>query len=383
MRFNPKVINNFQSNLFPYDHYYTLYQSYYKEAIQCYLSDFNIKVIEHNVAHFPKLLQKIGHLRASRKIRQSLGPLTSLVKFGADGLAWSLGVRQNPLSSLVGEYSFNSSNRQIKLCIDSADSGKIDHFSFLNNNDIYLKTNYASDGYYDKKVIPFFNCNPLVLPHIKTLRSMRNMQTQYDICFIVRVWGGRNEIEGIEHCIRLLEGIKKARCNKFVLAYLVAGNTTKLADRLRQNGIPSTTRPIPYQQLCKISAQSRLNIIRLGMFQCVPWRMTDLLALGARIVFDQNIKTIWPVPLELAQNYFSLYATTTIDQPIASDDCYKDIPDRLEFYLSNEFATRTMTKINAEYFDNHLAPKPVGKKICEIVCHALENKFFKQSFREH
>jgi hypothetical protein len=361
------AIQSVRSELFPYDYYHDLYQRYYREGIYSYLSELGTEVNFHRAAHFPKALRFIGHIRDARKIQQIFGPFAGAIKTIADGLAWSFGARERAISATIGQYIFYSSRGQINVCIDSADSGKIENRVLLSKSNIFFKTNYNVEYSYEEKVLPFYNCNPMIIDHIKTLQAMRGSRHKYDICFVVRVWGGEDEIEGIEHCMRLLEWVSKARGNKFILAYLVAGEKKKLAARLRKIGIPSTSKPMAIKQLWEIAAQSRINIIRLGMHQCIPWRMSELMALGACPVFDQNIKTLWPILLDETNNYFSLNASTFSNRLIASDDCYKAIPEMLEHFLGNESHRREMSKNNEEYFDSNMHPKAVGRQICDEV----------------
>ena len=181
----------------------------------------------------------------------------------------------------MGQYTFRfTSGREINVSIDSSDSGEDPNPSLLAESDIYFKTNYWIGRDYDHKTVPMYNCNPLVLRHLGLLREMRPRPARYDLCLVVRVWGGRDEVEGVEHCVRLLEAVTRAPGRKYLLAYLVAGDTKALAARLSKLGIRSTTTPVPLKDLWSIAAQSLINIIRLGMHHCVPWRMCDLLALG-------------------------------------------------------------------------------------------------------
>lgn len=92
--------------------------------------------------------------------------------------------------------------------------------------DLYLKTNYWKGHDYDPRVCPFFNCNPVVLPYIEKLKAMRAQPPVFDLSFIVRVWGGRTGIEGVEHSMQLLEAVAKVRAKKFLLAELMIGDTS-------------------------------------------------------------------------------------------------------------------------------------------------------------
>ena len=307
-----------------------------------------------------------------------------------DQLARYAGAEYRPASSLVGEYLFwPDSKRSITMCIDSHDSGTVTNPTLLETSDIYVKTNYWKDTC-DPRVIPFFNCNPIVIPYISKLKAMRNQQFLYDFSFIVRVWGGKTGTDGVEHCIQLLEALAKVRAKKFLLAELVVGDTSEQARRLRSSGIPSTTRRLPLNDLWDIAATSRVNVFRLGNHQCLSWRMTDLFALGACIALDQEPKTQWPVPLVHNQHYCSLGATTPYDEPVATVDRYGAIPidskncsetanamrtcgDRLRSTLTNIY-------IPSELGSNYMTWSWPGTRFKPALMRAYRNQIMRSRF---
>jgi len=283
-------------------------------------------------------------------------------------IAKYVGGDKKPIASLVGEYFFSlEDGKQVRMCVDSHDSGDINSQELASGSDVYLKTNYWPTMHYADNVIPFFNCNPLLLENIEVLRLLRGQRPEFDISCIVRVWGGKNEVEGNEHCLRLIEAVAKARAQKYLLAYLVGGDIKEMSSRLRQSGIPFTTEPIPRRKLWEITARSKLTIIRLGMHHCVPWRMSDVLAMGACTVLDQPPKTVWPVPLVEGTHFLSLDVQTTTAQPVASDAQYEVIPQVLEHYLVKDEQRLEMTRAAVKYFEECLDPKSVGQRMCDAV----------------
>ena len=180
-------------------------------------------------------------------------------------------------------------------------------------------------------------------------------------------------MEGVEHCLRLLEAVAKVRAKKFLLAELLIGDTAEQARRLRMSGIPITTRRIDLQQLWDVTARSRLNISRLGNHHCMSWRMTDLLALGACTVLDQHPKTVWPVSLRPNHHYYSLDATTSNADPVAPDESYGRIPERLEELLSRRQLYEETRRHSAEYFDHCMHPLQIGRQIYELVEESVSN----------
>jgi hypothetical protein len=285
-----------------------------------------------------------------------------------DWMAQRVGGHSTPFASLVGEYLYClDALHAAKVCIDTHDSGTVNAPSLVEQCHVYLKTNYWKGYDYDARVRPFYNCNPVVLPHLATLKAMRAQLPVFDLCFIVRVWGGPTGIEGVEHCLRLLEAVAKVRGKKFLLAELVIGDTHAQARRLHRSGIPTTTGRFGLRQLWDVTARSRLNVTRLGNHHCMSWRMTDNLALGACTVLDQHPKTLWPVSLMPHQHYFSLNATTSNEQPVAPDSDYAMIPELLEELLSQWDLHEDMRQCSAEYFDRHMHPIQIGRQIHEIV----------------
>jgi hypothetical protein len=366
MTANHKMI--IRATIFPYDYYHDRYQEYYREGLRRYLVQKG-ETFEVDSPRFSTTLKKLRQIRYSSQVRHVLGPITPTVNSLIDGLSRGLGA-QLPPSPLVSRYTFQiGDEREIVVCIDSQDSRDIGSPASLAESDLYFKTNYWPEPSSNPKIIPFYNCNPLVLRHLATLQAMRIEPPQYDFCLIVRVWGGEDAIGGVEHCVRLLEEASRARGRKYLLAYLVAGDIKSLSERLLKSGIPSTTTPLPVHKLWRVAAQSRVNIIRLGMHQCVPWRLCDLLALGACPVLDQAPKTIWPVPLQEGEHYWNLKLTTSLSRPTADDDSYRRIPDLIDDFVQNKRQTEHIRHSVAEYFDHYLHPDRVGQQICEAVMH--------------
>lgn len=359
-------LNAVVANAYPYDNWHDRYQEYYQKGLALYLKSIglNLQLVTH--AAFPTLLKALRHVCDANPLPSLLGK--RLVTQYVNGLARHMGAQHAPFAPLVGEYAFwPNSIRSAKMCVDSHDSGNISSPALLEKCDVYVKTNYRKEVEYDKRVIPFFNCNPVVLPYIDKLKAMRNHPPLFDICCIVRVWGGKAGTEGIEHCMRLLESVAKVRAKKFILAELVLGDTSEQAGRLRSSGIPTTTKRIGLKQLWDVTAKSRLNVSRLGNHQCMSWRMTDLLALGACTVLDQHPKTIWPAPLLQGQHYCSLDITTSDDEPIAPAYHYAVIPELLEELLGNRELNEDMKRHSAEYFDQHLDPIRIGRQLYDIM----------------
>jgi hypothetical protein len=294
-------------------------------------------------------------------MRRGFGPVIDTL---AMVIAGTQTATSGEFHSLAGQYEFTfAGGRTSHLVVDAQDSGEVASERLLGKCDVYAKTNYRLDRRYPSRVVPICNGNPRIVPHLLSLQALRDRPPQYDICFIVRVWGGRNEEAGVEHNLRLLEGVNRARCTKRLLAVLVTGDVDRQERRLRGQGIPTTRVPIGLGKLWSTSASALTNVIRLGMHNCIPWRFLDLLAMGACAVFDQAPQTVWAQPLVSGEHYLELGVPTTPDLPLAPDACYAAIPDRIESFVRDRERAFHLRVRAAEYFDQHASPLAVGRQL--------------------
>ena len=349
---------------------YDLCQSYLQEGLRYNMGEQGADFRVRSLSRFPALLRQLRRLRDSSALERL--PASRFLHEAINYSGGLIGGRCLPPSGTfvpsVGQYVFHLSDGQThRICIDVHDSGDIRGEELLDCHDLYFKANFWRDRSYPAKVKPFFNCNPIVLPYLSTLKALRSSRTDYDFCFVLRVWGGTDEVQGIEHNIRLLEAAAKVPGRKLLIAYLVAGDTNALSRRLRGQGITTTTCSIALHDLWTVAATSRLNIIRLGMHACIPWRMTDLLAMGCCPVLDQRPKTIWPAPLDEETHYLSLGADTPPDRWLAEDSAYAAIPDKLAQFVQNTEHSLEIRANCAAYFDDHFAPRAVARRLCTVV----------------
>jgi hypothetical protein len=259
-----------------------------------------------------------------------------------------------------GAYRFLTDDREeIRICIDSMDYPMISEDAAA-ACDLYFKTNYWASYNYPSKVLPSPNMNPLVGRNLDLFRGLRTAPKVCDVFSFFRVWGGGDEVEGIEHNMALLEGIHKTQCNIFLLAYLVAGDITSQGKRLDSIGVPWTTKPMPAKTLWQRAAGARLNIVRLGMHECIPWRMIDILAMGGVPVFDYAPRSIWPEPLVEGKHYLNL------DFCPGRGDA-KKIPEKIGAWLKDESLILSISHNTAEYFDRYLSPEKLGTWVMQSV----------------
>ena len=360
-----------------YDYYHDRYQVYFRQGLSMLTTDNGGEIISKNMFGPEKIAEYARLFKYSYKIEQNLGFISKKIKRSVDFTMEFLYKRRKTPSgvfnSLVGQYIIEFSDGKIvKICIDARDAALFVDEELLNWSDIYFKTNFSSSIKYNDKVRPLYVASQHVFPNIERLKNLRNFESIYDLAFIVRVWGGENETDGIEHNIRLLESVVKVKCNKIVVAYLVAGNIEQLTRRLEKIGVLCITNPYSLTKLWEVSSLSKLNIIRLGMHYCIPWRMHDLLAMGACPVLDQSPLTHWLEPLTENKNYFQLDCPVKKGFDIASEEGYQNIPLKIEKLLSNQEAIDLVKNENSKYFDRHLSPEKIAS---QIITEARINRF--------
>jgi hypothetical protein len=256
---------------------------------------------------------------------------------------------------------------EVKACIDLLDAGDLDSPRALAACDLYFKTSYWKERSYPANVVPLYQCSFLLVDGMDRMRAMRAASKKYDLCFTTRVWGGSNDIEGIEHNLRILEALAKVKCTKYLRAYLIAGDKASYARRLDKQGIPWSFDPLPWSEHWDVLAGSRLNIHRLGMHRSMTWRMSELQCMGACPVLDQHPVTLWPVPLQEHEHYLTLNVAPPPGRWIAADEQYGAIPERVMQFLSNPAAIERIATNNQAYFDQHLEPCALGQQICQQV----------------
>lgn len=352
----------------PYDYCHDRYQAYYAEGIRQYVEAHGGRFLTVNLTRFPNVQRRLRRLRSSHRLNRMLSNGKGVLR-GIDALARAVGGSPGAgFHPLVGRYLFRFDNgRELKVCVDAADAGAIASDELLDWCDVYFKTNYWIGHQYPPAVVPLYNGNPLVVAKRESLLELRRSDVRWDVCFVVRVWGGDDEVGGIEHNLRLLEAVNRVKCRKFLLAYLVSGDLKQQMKRLQAQSIPYTTEPMRLAELWHTSACSRLSILRLGMHGCLPWRMTDVLAMGACPVLDQRPNTTWSPPFVEGENFLNLNAAIEPGSNLAADSAYEAIPAKLETFLETKTVANAIRARNATYFDECVSPEATGRQICQAV----------------
>lgn len=354
------MVTKIIAEVFPYDRVHDTYQEYYREALKASLVASGHEYVESSNAYSDALLRKLRSVRHSYRLRDLLK--RNLLPDALDKLARLLS--RGPVmgqSPSVGLYRFTTDRRnEIRVCIDANDFPDISEQAAA-LCDVYFKSNYWPGYHYPSHVLPLPNMNPLVGRNPELFRGLRNEPKTRDLFVFFRVWGGRDEVEGIEHNMALLTALSKVKCNIYLLAYLVAGDVPSLGKRLDDLGISWTTKAMPKFELWKNAAAARLNIVRLGMHQCSPWRMIDILAMGGVPVVDYKPLTRWPQPLLEGSHYLNL------DLFPGQESKSVSIGEKLDSWLQSELLISSISQNNADYFDRFLMPEMLGTYICRTV----------------
>ena len=353
----------------PYDYLHDGNSTYYFHGLRRFIEQAGGRYEEISMGREPRLLRLMRRARRAYHLRP-LYARAGWIPEGIDRVARRI---EGPIRSPSGLFNDMSHHcvitapggREIRVCIQSDDEGPRLHEGILAWSDVYFKTNYWPTLSYPPKVVPAVNGDPLVIPKLRQFRAYRALPKEYDVSMVVRVWGGKDEVEGVEHNLRLLEAVSKARCSKFLYAYLIAGDIGAAQRRLDRLGIRSGVHPLPAQELWRVSAASRLNVIRLGMHYCIPWRVTGALAIGSCMVLDRAPLTRWPEPLTEGVHYLALGTETGIHQPLAPDEAYAAIPGKLEAWLADAELAARIGRNNGDYYDRAAAPERVGQYIVE------------------
>ena len=345
---------------FPFDRTHDIYQEYYRASLTAALKWRRLQLKEKTGSLFPSVVRQLRRVKESYRLNRMAAGLLA----GRSAQRAARLLTRGPLSSLnppVGQYVFRFHGFDMKIALDSTDPGAIARSDLLSESDMYFKTNYRRDIDYPSKVHPLPNANPLVLRHLGLARSLRRSPQDNDLFAFFRVWGGKDEVEGIEHNIALFELLDRVHCKKQLIAYLVCGDIDAIARRLRRVNVACRTEPMPLKELWTRGSRARLHIVRHGMHNCVPWRMTDVLALGGCPVLDFPMSTKWPHSLVDGRNYLQLNA-----QDVSGAGAQEAV-SAVESWLRSPRLVETVQSNNVQYFEDYLSPRALGRYICDVV----------------
>jgi hypothetical protein len=266
-----------------------------------------------------------------------------------------------PHTTHVGQYIFHLRDGGVrKVAIDAHDHRNIRSQAIYDWCDMYFKSNLWPSVDYGSKVLPIPTGNAgITLENCRFLRGLRGVKKEFDLLFVGRIWAGGDA--NVEHNLRLFESLAKVKCKSKLLA--VVFNFDKKSEdylnikrRLDHAGVEWTENQVGYGELMRLSAMSKLVLIRAGISGCIAWRMVDMLAIGACLVLDRDPFPAWPVPLKKGTNFFSLGTRITEDCRPAPEEDYKSIASKAELLLRNAEIFKGISYNNSQYFDKNAHP---------------------------
>lgn len=263
-----------------------------------------------------------------------------------------------PHTTHVGQYIFQlKSGREIKVAIDAHDHRNIRSQAIHDWCDIYFKSNRWPSVDYSRKVLPIPTGNAgITLENSRFLRGLRGVKKEFDLLFVGRIWAGGDA--NVEHNLRLFESLAKVKCKSKLLAVVFNFDKTSeayrnITQRLDHAGVEWTENQIGYVELMRLSAASKLVVLRAGISCCIAWRLVDMLGLGACIVMDQAPFPAWPVPLKEGENFLSLGIKITDDCKPGSLQEYQGVIPKIAGFFKDQNAIDFIQMQNGIYFDSN------------------------------
>jgi hypothetical protein len=271
-------------------------------------------------------------------------------------------IRSSRASAHVGSYVASDAGASVRFAIDAHDAREVRSPNALAESDVYFKANLWPGDAADERIVPIVNGNGLLgAPQIARLRSLRGVEKDLDLVFVSRVWGGR------EHNLRLFEQAARLPLRSKLHAIFPPGTPDDEAAagmrRLSELGVTVGTKDIPAPDLWALLARSKLTLLRAGKHLCIPWRMLDLLCMGAAVVVDAPFGPAWPEPLRTGVNFLDAGLQRPEDTSPAPLEQYDRVAETIMATLVEPGLLAEMRRANARYFDDHAAPERVGEYI--------------------
>jgi hypothetical protein len=265
----------------------------------------------------------------------------------------------------TGQYVFHlKDGRRIRVAIDSHDHPATQDLKILDWADVYFKTNLWPNHPYPAKVRPIVTGNSMVnMDSVGYLKSLRERPKKYDFLFVSRIYAGPGA--NVEHNLRLFEELAKIPCRSKIRAIFIGfqkgdPSFAGYRQRLQAAGVEATEDHFGFDELMRMSAESRICVIRAGIHSCITWRLLNMLAIGAAVILDAKPFSSWPVPLEEGKNFLSLGLRITPDCGPAPVEDYEKIIGKMEEFLIDNSNLEKIANNNARYFDIHAHPIKVA-----------------------
>ena len=276
-----------------------------------------------------------------------------------------------------------------RLVIDPSDTRFIRYPGSLDWCDLYLKTNRWAALTYPEKVQPLPNTNGwLTRGRISELKKLRNASRPMDLVYWANIWepGGETHISNypetatrkiLEHQLRLFETLAETRCKKDLLAIVPVNLRTmasaEVLQRLQSCGVRCQAGwgNIDTRRLWQGLAGAKLVFLRPGNHLCISWRLHELLAMGACVVYDGAPHPVWHEPLTPDEHYVDGGCAITADFSLPDTARYLDMRGRIENLLAEPDRMQAFRTAASNYFDRHLTPSAVGNYLLDRVTASL------------
>ena len=276
----------------------------------------------------------------------------------------------------VGRYTIQYKGKEKRVVIDAADGREVRSEDALEWADIYFKSNMWTGISYPDKVRPITTGDISLTPkHIEFLKSLRNREEKYDLCFISRIWAGKREdpLNMVIHQVRLFETLAGLDCRKRLVAVIskkvtVSREAKEYVDRLEKNpAIEVCYRQKSLHELWTSCAASKVVFFRAGKHLAMPGRMLEYLAMGSCVVFDAKPFSHWYRPLIEGVNYVACDAGLKSDESLPPEETYKEIAAFIDELLSDPEKIKEIKRSNAEYYDAYASPEEVARYVIDTI----------------
>ncbi len=275
-------------------------------------------------------------------------------------------------------YTFRfDDQRTLKVIIDPSDTRHVRYPAGLDWCDLYFKTNRWCHEQYPDKVRPLPNANgTLDRAAIAQLARLRNVERSRDLLYWTKIWEPGADTRAahyseaathavVEHQLRLFEALAAVNCDKDLLAVvpndLRVISSADATRRLQSCGVrcQSSWGAIDTQRLWQGLASAKLVFLRPGNHLCLSWRMHDLLAMGACVLYDGIPQPRWPAPLEAGTHYLEGGCGLAADFSLPEDWRYAALGSKVAALLADPRQLHAVRAAAAAYFDAHLTPSGI------------------------
>lgn len=285
-------------------------------------------------------------------------------------------------------FKVELSNREFYFCIDTRDSCKAGkneglgyHMPMLMKVAYYFKVNYRDDAIqsdsnlkaHASKIIPigpFFPVklpfllrflprikqlkNLLILPSLEEIRSLRNVEKDLDIFFVVRFWSGNRHYDDNELRYQIMKEIKN-----FQSVVSIVGFVADADGELPKGFAEFRCKRYSLSDYLRNLARAKVALYVRGLHECLSFKLGQFLALGMPIM-GQTI----------SNNKKLLYSNEQFASQFAFDDPKQIVQEAVKL-LSEPERMRILACANARTFDEKFTPQAVTAGMLKLIINDL------------